>query len=131
MKSILIDTLTYRWKLLDGEYYFGRTLNNDYPKFIASEKKHYLSEILMSLLLHDQVFIKIDCLEETIDLLGIEPTLKLLSGQILVTVNDGGTFTAFLPNDDNNMLMNFSNSTSLNYDSILNRLESKYKGYFD
>jgi hypothetical protein len=36
MRSILIDTLTYRWKHFKGEYYFGRTLSNEYPKFTHS-----------------------------------------------------------------------------------------------
>lgn len=131
MKSILIDTLTYRWKYLNGEYYFGRTLNNDYPKFTASEKGIYLSEFLMSFLVHDQVYIKIDGLEETIDLLGIEPTLNLISEKIIVIIDDEGTHTGFLPNGGNNLLMNFSNCSSLKWDAILHRLEVKYKGHFD
>lgn len=82
MKSIFIDSLTYRWRLVDGEYYFGRHPDNRFPSFTANEKAIYVSEILMSLLLHDKIYININSVEEFIDLIGIESSLFNYSGVI-------------------------------------------------
>ncbi len=130
MSSIFIDTLTYRVKNLNGHYFIGKASNNEYPAFDTAEKKIYASEFLLSLLLHDTIFINIDSLEEVILLLGIDSTLFLLRERILIVIDDGGTRVAFMPNGDMNLLMNFSNCSEFNFDNILHRLLEKYKGNF-
>ncbi len=131
MSKILVDTLTYRWRRLGDEYYFGRTTDNLFPSFDTSERRVYVSQFLTSILLHDEIYIKIDALEEVISILGIKEVLLLLQNNILKVVDDTGTMVGFLPSGDEHLLMNFSNSTALQFEAITSRLEKKFNGHFD
>ncbi|QXU43467.1 SEC-C metal-binding domain-containing protein [Pedobacter sp. D749] len=118
MSTILLDDLCYPIG------FFGQQA----PELEAFEKQHGLSRLLTALLTHDELVIRLDILEPVIELLGITNTLYLFRQGILRIIDDGGTSTAFLPNDGVNMLMNFSNSTALQLDAIHGRLKAKHTG---
>lgn len=129
MSSIFIDSFTYRWKKNDGSYYFGRTANNDIPKFDNHEKLYFLNEFITSLLIHDKILIKLDSLEELELLIGIENVLRLFNDDALQIIDDGGTMVGFLVSrEGSNMLMNFNNCSGLQIEAIEQRLDKKYKG---
>jgi hypothetical protein len=131
MSSLLFDDLLYRWTVQGGKLYFSGWAGDGYRPFSDAERSHYLSRILSSLLTHDQLYVRTQSLEEFTELVGIPATLYLLQRNILQVIDDGGTMSAFLPNGDDNLLMNFSSSTTLKFDQILKRLEQRYIGHME
>lgn len=129
MSRIFIDSFTYRWKKAGDSYYFGRPSNNAISDFESNERLYFLNEFITSLLIHDKLIIKLDSIEELELLIGIENVLKLFNDDALEIIDDGGTMVGFLEGrNGGNMLMNFSNCSGLQIESIEERLENKYKG---
>ncbi|WP_018479351.1 SEC-C metal-binding domain-containing protein [Pontibacter roseus] len=131
MSSILIDTLSYRWRYEDGYFYFGTEGRHKFYHFHADEKALYLRQFLISLLLFDKIYLKIQHIEEFIGLFGVVDAHKLLVSDTIVIIDDGGTSVAFLPNGDSNLLLNFSSVSSLQIDAIQKRLFDYYQSYSD
>ncbi|WP_231461683.1 YecA family protein [Pedobacter sp. Leaf132] len=129
MTTLLFDDFLYRWYEQGGVWYYGSASGSGHIPFSYKERSHLLSRFLNGLLTHDQIYIRIAQLEELISLLGIAATLFLLKADTLVVIDDGGTFAGFMPNGDDNLLMNFSSATALQFDAILSRLQKEHIGF--
>ena len=82
--SILIDLFSYRIKDNSNFLYYDRWHGGTYPPFTDEERLFFLKYILNSLLIHDKLYIRLDCLEEFIDILGINETSKLIRRNELI-----------------------------------------------
>ncbi len=127
--SILLDSLNYRWKKRNGIYYFGADWDQPFSAFNTAERKQYLRPFMTSLILFDEIYITTQHLEEFIALFGIKDAHFLFTNNCIRIIDDGGTSVGFLPNGDNNLLMNFSESSFLKIDAIEKRLLEQYKGH--
>jgi len=126
--SILIDSLNYRWKKRNGIYYFGTDWGQMFSPFNSAERKQYLRPFVTSLILFDEIYITTQHLEEFIALFGIKDAHFLFTNNCIKIIDDGGTSVGFLPNEGNNLLMNFSEGSFLKIDAIEKRLLEQYKG---
>ncbi|SOC81572.1 SEC-C motif-containing protein [Salinimicrobium sediminis] len=131
MNSILIDNLNYRWRKKGNTYHFGSDWSNSGIPFNSDERGFFINPFIKSLLLFDKIYIKTQHLEEFIFLFGIKDAHKLFITDNIVLIDDGGTRTAFLPHNDDYLLMNLSDVSKSQLDSIQERLLDYYKGSAD
>ncbi|WP_447767919.1 hypothetical protein [Sphingobacterium faecium] len=125
--SALFDDLLYRYTLIGGNLRYGDSPDARSGIFNKYEQLSFISRILNLVLTHDFLYVRIQSLEELVILIGAENVLKLLQQGILKVIDDGGSVTIFMPNGDDNMLMNMT-SSAFEMDNILKMLLDKLKG---
>lgn len=125
--SVLFDNFSYRLRITEEGIFQNRWYNDLYKEFSVAEKIYYINNIINAILLHDLIYIRIDSLEEFIDVMGIDNTNKLLSCGIL-KILDGWFEPGFVEGGNNsNIFMNFQKPTDEVINRIIFRLRRKYQ----
>lgn len=125
--SILFDNFSYRLRITEDGLFKNRWDNNSFQDFNDAERLYYINNIINSILLHDIIYIRIDSIEEFIELMGIENTNKLLSSGIL-KILDGWFEPGFLVGERNsNIFVNLQKPTDDVINRILLRLKNNHK----
>lgn len=126
--SILLDSFSYRDKTSINGVYVDRWHNNSFPDFYLVEKIYFINNIINAILLHDKIYIRLDSLEEFIEVFGIVSTSKLISNDIL-KVLDGWFSPAFLIHNNppgQTMFMDLELNQDQAHQNTINRLRSTY-----
>ena len=126
MNSIFIDSFTFRYRESSTGIFYHRWYNETYPQFGRKERLEFLNNILSSLLIHDKLYIKIDAVEEFVDLIGYAQFLELLQEELVGVIDDTGAHIRFLVQSNNYlMLMNMAEDSTMSIESIEKRLKLK------
>lgn len=124
--AILIDTFSYRCRLIDGVHYFNRWASvKEHPEFSEKERLYFLNKILNSLLSHDVIYIFLDALEEFLDLMGTEATSMLIYRDELRII-DSWFYPSFMFCDKKDVVTYLNLHQTNPYDQIMARLRNKY-----
>ena len=125
--SVLFDNFSYRLRITEDGIFRNRWSDNSFQNFTNAERLYYINNIINSILLHDIIYIRIDSLEEFIELMGIDNTNKLISSGIL-KILDGWFEPGFLVCGNNsNMFMNIQRPTDDVVNRIIYRLKNKFQ----
>ena len=125
--SVLFDNFSYRLRITEEGIFHNRWYNDLYEEFNVAERCYYINNIINSILLHDLIYIRIDSLEEFIDIMGIESTNKLLSCGILKILDGWFEAVFFECGENSNMFMNLQKQTDEVQSKIIYRLRNQYQ----
>lgn len=122
--SILFENFSFRCKETSGGIYYDRWADDSLTRFKMQDKLYFLDKILNTILLHETIYLRLDSLEEFIEILGLDQTIKLLDRKILQVI-DYWYFPAFMIVGDNTLsFMNMELSNM--HPRILKRLSHSY-----
>lgn len=95
-----------------------------YPEFTLPERLYHLNKIIYALLIHDVMYIRLDSLEELMDVLGIEAVSALIREGILKIMKSWMVPWYLVTGDDTSMLMNMQKPNA--EQDVLRRVQEKY-----
>lgn len=122
--SLLFESFGFRQKYVQDGFYYDRWADGKLPDFVMVDRLYFLDQFLNSLLLHDKIYIRIDSLEELIDILGIDAVTKLIDDEILFIIDYWLAPWFMISADDSLMFMNMQVSDT--HPKIIKRLKEKY-----
>lgn len=126
MNSIFLDSFTYRLRKSESGLFFHRWDGKSFPKFDRDERLSFLFNILSSLLIHDKIIIKIDAVEEFIELMGYSQFIHLINESLIEILDDSGAFPTYLVQNNNYLtLLNMSSDSTMTIDSVQKRLDEQ------
>ncbi len=122
--AILYDSFSYRAKLTPYGQLIDRWYGDNYPEFILPERLYHLHKVIYALLTHDEVYIRLDSLEELMDVLGIEAVSALIREGILKIMYSWMVPWYMVTGDDTTMLLNMQKSNP--EQDVIRRIQEKY-----